>query len=179
MKMKYLILSLFVMSCFGLLGGTTACSTDDPEPPIETPAGPGNNNNGNSNNEGNNSGESEEPGNMDNMKVQIKIGATLFTATLHDNATATAFKAMLPLTVNMSELNRNEKYYNFSGSLPTAAIRPGTIHSGDLMLYGSNYLVLFYKTFTSSYSYTPIGTIDNPAGLETAVGTGSITITFE
>ena len=37
----------------------------------------------------------------------IKIGDKEFTATLVDNLTAAAFRAMLPLTINMTELNGN------------------------------------------------------------------------
>jgi hypothetical protein len=43
-------------------------------------------------------------------KMRIKVGTKKFVATLYDNATATAFKSLLPMTVNMVELNRNEKY---------------------------------------------------------------------
>lgn len=112
-------------------------------------------------------------------KIEIKVGNQRFTATLLDNASANAFKAMLPLTVNMTELNGNEKYYRFSQNLPTNASNPGTIHSGDLMLWGSNTLVIFYETFSTSYSYTRLGKIDNPTGLATALGSGNISVTIE
>ncbi len=46
-------------------------------------------------------------------KIKIEIGAAIFTATLFDNATAIAFKAMLPITVNMTELNGNENIFIF------------------------------------------------------------------
>ena len=114
-----------------------------------------------------------------NNKIIIKIGSSNFTATLTNNATANAFKAILPITINMSELNGNEKYFDLSKNLPADASKPGTIQNGDLMLYGSNTLVLFYKTFSTSYSYTRLGRIDNTSGLAAAVGSGSVTVTFE
>ncbi len=47
------------------------------------------------------------------------------------------------------------------------------------MLYGSSTLVLFYKTFSMSFSYTHIASIENPSGLATAVGSGNAIVTFE
>jgi hypothetical protein len=112
-------------------------------------------------------------------QVKIKIGSSSFTATLFDNATATAFKAMLPITVKMTELNGNEKYFDLSTNLPTSASKPGTIHTGDLMIWGSNTLVLFYKVFSTSYSYTKLGKVDDVSGLAAAVGSGNVKVTFE
>jgi hypothetical protein len=111
--------------------------------------------------------------------MKIKIGNSTFTATLYDNQAATAFKSLLPLTLNMIELNGNEKYVDLSRSLPTTASNPGTIQNGDLMLYGSSTLVLFYKTFSTSYSYTKLGRIDDVTGLVAALGTGNIKVSFE
>jgi hypothetical protein len=113
------------------------------------------------------------------MKIAIKVGNKTFTATLEDNATAKAFKAMLPATLQMIELNGNEKYFRFSSDLPTRASNPGTIQTGDLLVYGENTLVLFYKTFSTSYSYTRLGRIDDPAGLAAAIGSGDVTVTYE
>jgi hypothetical protein len=88
------------------------------------------------------------------MNIQITVGNKAFTAILEDNATAKAFKALLPMRVQMTELNKNEKYYRLSVSLPTDASNPGTIHTGDLMIYGKNTVVLFYQTFQTPYTYT-------------------------
>ena len=112
-------------------------------------------------------------------KMKITIGSSVFTATLINNAITTAFKTMLPLTINMSELNGNEKFYYFSITLPTNASSGGNIQIGDLMLYGNNCFVLFYKGFNTSYSYTRLGRIDNTSGLVAALGAGSVTVKFE
>jgi len=111
--------------------------------------------------------------------MKIKIGSKTFTAKLYDNATVTAFKDLLPLTLNMDELNGNEKYFHLSTDRPINALNPDTIHTGDLMIWGSNSLVLFYKTFSTSYSYTKLGRIEDTSGLAEAVGEGSVTVTFE
>lgn len=116
---------------------------------------------------------------MAQTPINIIVGSKSFTATLADSETGEAFAALLPLTVTMNELNGNEKYHYLSSSLPTAAYQPGTIHAGDLMLYGNNCVVLFYETFNSSYSYTRIGAIDNPSGLASALGSGNVSVRFE
>ena len=111
--------------------------------------------------------------------MRLKIENSTFTATLYDNATVLAFKSLLPLTANMVELNGNEKFVDLPRSLPANASNPGTIQNGDLMLYGSSTLVLFYKTFSTSYTYTKLGRIDDVTGLEAALGSGKVTVTFE
>jgi len=116
---------------------------------------------------------------MAQTPINIIIGSKTFTATLADSETGEAFAALLPLTVTMNELNGNEKYHYLSTSLPTATYQPGTIHAGDLMLYGNNCVVLFYETFNTSYAYTRIGAIDDPSGLASALGSGNVSVRFE
>lgn len=113
-----------------------------------------------------------------NETIKIEVNGTTFTATLDDNAAARAFAAMLPLTLDMRDLNGNEKYFYLNVALPTKSYNPATIHAGDLMLYGSACVVLFYETFSSGYSYTRLGRIDNPSGLAAAVGSGNATVSF-
>lgn len=47
------------------------------------------------------------------------------------------------------------------------------------MLYGNNTLVLFYESFDTSYSYTKLGYVDDPAGLDAALGNGNVVVKFE
>ena len=121
----------------------------------------------------------ENDSTMANGKIKITVNSQTFTATLLDNNSAKVFREMLPMTINMTELNGNEKYYDFPNSLPANSSNPGTINNGDFMLYGSETLVLFYKTFSTSYSYTKLGAIDDVTGLASALGSGNVTVTFE
>ena len=110
--------------------------------------------------------------------IRVQIGEKVFTARLEDNETARAFAAMLPLKLEMRDLNDNEKVIELSKKLPGEVFSPGTIREGDLMIWSSRSLVLFYKTFPTSYSYARLGRIEGTAGLVEAVGTGTVTVTF-
>ncbi len=113
------------------------------------------------------------------VRMKIKIGTNSFTASLEDNPSAERFRSMLPLTIKMTELNGNEKYADLPVSLPRDAANPGTIQSGDIMLYGSSTVVIFYKKFLTSYSYTKLGHIDDAARLRAALGSRDVTVSFE
>lgn len=108
----------------------------------------------------------------------MTVGERRFAITLADTEAARAFAAMLPISVDMADLNSNEKHAELPKALPTNASHPGTIRNGDLMLYGSRTLVVFYLTFSSPYSYTRLGRVHDPAGLDQALGRGSVRIEF-
>jgi hypothetical protein len=105
-------------------------------------------------------------------------GKHRFAVTLEDNPTARAFADLLPLTLDMPDLNSNEKHAPLPRALPTNAQRPGTIRAGDVLLYGNQTVVVFYKTFLSTYSYTRIGHITESNGLAEALGPGNQRIGF-
>ena len=111
----------------------------------------------------------ENPGTM-NRNLTITIGTASFAAQLEDNATARAFAAMLPLEVRMNELNGNEKYTYLSSSLPTASSAPGTIETGDLMLWGNSCFVIFYESFSTPYAYVRLGSIREKEQLADLIG---------
>ena len=76
--------------------------------------------------------------------IDIDIHGTTFTAQLENNATARTFLNLLPTTLTMDELNGNEKYHYLNSPLPSEPQRVGTIHAGDIMLYGNDCIVVFY-----------------------------------
>lgn len=114
-----------------------------------------------------------------NRKVLIAIGEYEFTATLEENETAKEFMELLPLSISMDDVNGNEKYFKLGENIKNnEPFVPGEIKSGDIMCYGEAGLVLFYQTFSTSYSYVPIGRIDNTEKLQEAIGGGSVIINF-
>lgn len=164
MKRIFTIAATFIV--MATLPAFTACSPDEtiPAPGNQTPAPTPEPN--------------PNPDPSTGNRLHVVIGEASFTATLSDNAAARAFSALLPMTVRMGELNGNEKYYYLPDRLPASASSPGSIQTGDLMLYGSDCLVLFYKTFPTSYNYTRLGRLDSASGLEAALGRGDVTVSF-
>ena len=107
----------------------------------------------------------------------IKINNKEYEFELNDNEAANQIKSKLPFTVTMTNLNGNEVYYQFSGeSFTTNTKSVGTINMGDIYLYQSNYLVLFYKTFSTPYSYTELGKLKDPTDLDTLIGSNNVEV---
>lgn len=110
------------------------------------------------------------------MEIELVMKNKTFYASLYHNDAAYAFLQRLPLELSMSELNGNEKYCYLPNALPVNAENPAEIRAGDLMLYGDNCLVLFYESFSTSYSYTPLGRVDDSEGLAAALGDGGVQV---
>lgn len=122
--------------------------------------------------------ETEGEGAM--VPITISVGDEAFSAMLADTEAARQLAAQLPVTYDMSELNGNEKYVYTGMSFSTdGASIPSTISAGDVMLFGSDCVVVFYETHPNDgYSYTPLATVDDPTGLAEALGPGSATVTI-
>ena len=103
----------------------------------------------------------------------IKIGDKIFPFTLKDTKAANELKNKLPIKLQMAKLNDNEIYYQFNEKFTMDTKNVGTINAGDIYLYQSDYLVLFYKTFNTSYTYSQIGSLTDPNRLAEAIGSGS------
>lgn len=110
------------------------------------------------------------------QKMNIQIDNKTFTVIVENNRTVKELYQKLPITLEMSDLNNNEKYCYLDFTLPTDSKSVKNIKKGDVMLFGNSCLVIFYKSFTTSYSYTKIGHIENPADIETALGRKDIKV---
>lgn len=110
--------------------------------------------------------------------IEMQIGSAVYDVALADSEAAAAFRSFLPMTLDMEELNGNEKYHYLSDSLPTDSYCPGTIEAGDIRLFGGSCVVLFYETFQTGYTYTDIGRVLSPEGLAEALGSGDAEVTF-
>jgi hypothetical protein len=111
-------------------------------------------------------------------RLWMTVGERRMAVTLADTEAARAFTARLPMTLDMTDLNSNEKKFDLPRELPANPGRPGMIRNGDLMLFGANTVVLFYLTFDSPYAYTRLGRVDDPNGLAQALGQGSAWVRF-
>ena len=108
-------------------------------------------------------------------KMYIIINNIKYEIDLEYNDTVKELYNKLPLEYEMDELNSNEKYVYLDYELPSDPVKVNNIEKGDIMLYGDDCLVLFYKSFTTPYSYTKIGHINNLEEL----GSENITIRLE
>lgn len=110
--------------------------------------------------------------------LALAIGDTSFIIALADNEAARELARRLPLRLDMAELNGNEKYASLGSPLPAKAENVRRIEAGDVMLWGNDCLVVFYKSFDTPYSYTRIGHIADARGLAKAVGKGDVLVSI-
>lgn len=148
-----------------------------------------NGNNGGSNNDNslsednnkNNNEEIEKDNNQESgndMKINLMVNGDNFVVDIENSLTGLAFLHLLPMEIEMNELNGNEKYYYLDEDLPVDVYQPQRIETGDIMLFGSSCIVIFYESFNTNYSYTRIGKINNANNLDIVLGSGDVTVSF-
>ena len=114
--------------------------------------------------------------------MYLQIGNTVWTATLEDNPSATAWKGLLakgPLTVDMSDYGGFEKV----GSIGTALAQTNrqiTTRPGDIILYQGSSVTIYYDQNT--WNFTLLGHIDGVTEAELRqvlqAGGGNVSVTF-
>ncbi len=102
-----------------------------------------------------------EKENINMSNISVLINNKKYNVILEKNRTAQEFVNLLPNDFMMQELNGNEKYVYLDTKLSSDAIDIKHIIKGDIMLYGNNCIVIFYKSFETNYRYTKIGHIEN------------------
>ena len=94
-----------------------------------------------------------------NMKLTLKIDGIEVDVIWADNDSVKALKNLAKdgLTINMSKYGGFEQVGSIGSTLPSADTRI-TTNPGDIVLYSSNQIVLFYGSNT--WSYTKLGHIN-------------------
>ena len=154
MKVKRLQIILSMCLFSGLL---TGCSSGDSPKPTSSPV----------------TFTSE----TENRKMlELRINGQVFALELMNNSTVNELLSVLPDTFTMQDLNQNEKYFELPQNLPMQQQRVEEIQKGDVMLYGENTLVIFYRSFTTNYSYTRIGRLGNSDKLADRLGADAVLV---
>ena len=115
----------------------------------------------------------------ENKNMKIIIDNQEYIVNLENNSTVNKMLELLPLDIEMNELNGNEKYYYLESIVSSNPSKVEKINIGDIMLYGNNCIVIFYESFNTSYSYTRIGKIVDSNNLKENLGSGNVNVVFE
>jgi hypothetical protein len=115
------------------------------------------------------------------MKINIKIGEKILTATLADNATAQDFASVLPSKVPMNDLFGREKYVTLPKTLSEKGPRTKRFEVGEIAYWSPSHdLAIYYRQDGESIpppGIIPIAKID--AGTEAFNLSGSVKVTIE
>ena len=120
-------------------------------------------------------GESNKEENSE-MNMIVNVNGQDFIATLEENDAVNALVQMMkdgPITLQLSDYAGFEKVGPLGQILPTNNSQT-TTHSGDIVLYQGNKIVMFYGS--NSWSYTRLGRINDIEGWQKALGSGDVTV---
>ena len=110
------------------------------------------------------------------MNMIVNVNGQDFIATLEENDAVNALVQMMkdgPITLQLSDYAGFEKVGPLGQILPTNNSQT-TTHSGDIVLYQGNKIVMFYGS--NSWSYTRLGRINDIEGWQKALGSGDVTV---
>jgi hypothetical protein len=113
-----------------------------------------------------------------NMKLTLKIDGIEVDVIWADNNSVKALKNLAKdgLTINMSKYGGFEQVGSIGSTLPSSDTRI-TTNPGDIVLYSSNQIVIFYDSNT--WSYTKLGHINlSKSELTDLLGDEDVVITL-
>ena len=121
----------------------------------------------------------EQEGETEKM-LSMRIGNASVQVDWENNNSVNALKELCknkPLTINLHMYGGFEQVGSIGSSLPTND-KQMTTTSGDIVLYSSNQIVIFYGS--NSWSYTKLGKITNKTDdeLSELLGKGNVTLTL-
>ena len=158
-----IILFLILLSSCGKSNSTPTQTTDEPSTTITTPS------------DDNSTTKEDETA---NMKLTLKIDDMEVDVIWSDNDSVRALKNLAKdgLTINMSKYGGFEQVGSIGSTLPSSDTRI-TTNPGDIVLYSSNQIVLFYDSNT--WSYTRLGHINlSKSELTDLLGDEDVVITL-
>ena len=88
------------------------------------------------------------------MQMNVQVGGSTFTAVLEENEAVDTLVEMMeqgPVTIQMSDYSGFEKVGSLGTSLP-ASNQQTTTQAGDIVLYQSNQIVMFYGSTEQYFS---------------------------
>ena len=137
------IISITLTSC-GKSNSTPTPTTDEPSTTITIPS------------DDNSTTKEDE---TETMKLALKIDGIEVDVIWADNDSVKALKNLAEdgLTINMSKYGGFEQVGSIGSTLPSSDTRI-TTNPGDIVLYSSNQIVIFYDSNT--WSYTKLGHIN-------------------
>ena len=124
--------------------------------------------------------QAEEDEEEANVELQMFIDGVPVAVAWEDNEAVSALQALCrdgPLTISMSTYGGFEQVGSLGARLPSDD-KQTTTAAGDIVLYSSSQLVVFYGS--NSWVYTRLGHITDPdaAGMAQLLGNGDVTVTI-
>lgn len=116
----------------------------------------------------------------DSKEMKFKIGDTEVEVQWEDNESVSALKDMVesePLVIQLSMYGGNEQVGSIGSTLPSSDTN-NTTEAGDIVLYNSSNIVIFYGSNT--WDYTRLGKITDKSEEEMTelLSNGDVTITI-
>ena len=159
------IMLIALTSCGKISSKTTQPTTDEPITTITTPQ--------------DDKIITEEKDETANMELTLKIDDKEVDVIWADNDSVKALKNLAKdgLTINMSKYGGFEQVGSIGSTLPSSDTRI-TTNPGDIVLYSSNQIVIFYDS--NIWSYTKLGHINlSKSELTNLLGDEDVVITIK
>ena len=159
-----LAITLILLTSCGNSNSTPTPTTDEPSTTITTPQ------------DDNSTTKEDEAA---NMKLTLKIDGIEVDVIWADNDSVRALKNLAKdgLTINMSKYGGFEQVGSIGSTLPSSDTRI-TTSPGDIVLYSSNQIVIFYDSNT--WSYTKLGHINlSKSELTDLLGDEDVVVTID